>query len=117
MPKVTIKLFEEEKTFELKDALDSKDIPEAIATFSLHLAEGIYQQRLLEAEAKEQRSKFFSEMLKKDPKAPEWKLRNRYERSDSYKAFQQGAAMAERTVNRLTAILEGLKARVYLQHK
>lgn len=112
MAKVQVKIFEEEHELELDDTLSSSDVPKAIAQLSLYLAEATYQQRLLEAELREQKATHTAEMLRRDPKLPEWKVRNRWERSEAAQSFYRGLALAERTLGRLEALISGLKARI-----
>jgi len=89
--------------------LFENEIPKSIIEVLLLYTEAIYQQKQLEIEFKVKRSEFYSRQLRRDSKLPEWKLKLRYNQSDEYKEYTEGLARTQRTIDRLIAIVEGLK--------
>ena len=110
--KVVVKIFDTVHEFDLAEIIGSKDLPKTIADFSIHLAEAMHQQKKLETEYEVHRANYVAATLAKNNKLSDWKIKVRWKCETEYADYQEGIAIAERTVDRVRAILAGLNARV-----
>ena len=94
-----------------REPVNDEDVPFAIACVLLVQADADYQVRALEDQLTASLAGFCGEELRKNPKATEWKIRRRFDRSDTCRQIREGILLAKRTSARLTALVEGLRAR------
>jgi len=107
---IKIEVMGEDHKLNLGDMLDDPAAKNKwVYKISLLHANAVYQEALLDAEYKAERSAYFSRAMKRDPKLAEWKIRNRFAGSEVYAKYQQGLAQCRQTALHIIGILDALK--------
>ena len=88
------------------------EIAEEIFRFGELLARAEEVRILVDAEYRAWRAHLGYELIAKDPKLSEWKLRQRLEGSEEFSEFKRGIGIAQRNVTVLQSVLEGLDAKL-----
>jgi len=85
-----------------------------ILLFGQHLASAEEQKILIDAEYRQWRAIYSSNLIQQDRKISEWRTRNKIEAEPEFLKFKTGQAMAEKHVLILRAVVDSLRARVDL---
>jgi|GEM_PF-6720253 len=94
--------------------LKAEQLPGQILKFNQCLAAAEEQKILIGAEYRQWRAIYIGDLLKRDRKISEWKVKAKLESEPDFCRFKTASALAEKHVLILRAVTESLRARVEL---
>ena len=92
-------------------SVEDDEVAEALARWHHTLAEAEYEACMVEAHYRAWAAEVGCQLLAKDGKLAEWKVRQSMHDHPSYRHYKEAIAMSRRNVTMVQGIVEGLRAR------
>jgi hypothetical protein len=91
---------------------DLEDIPAKLPWWYHILAEAQYEAEQVQIHYRRWFGQFATNILKKDPKISEWKIKAKSQAEPDFWSYKEAMAQAHRNVTMVNGVIEGLKAKL-----